>query len=212
MGIKTKLKATMKQARFSMRDATINARYRKGIGDKPLAILSSDCTGGMLLHDLGKRFNSPTVNLYMDSKDFIKFCNDYRAYLSKSVQHIGFDEIDHYPIGDLDGLKIRFVHYKSFEEAKQKWEKRARRLLEWDNEVYIIMNDRNGCTLEDILHFDALPFKHKVIFVHSDDQLVAPSAFKIPGFENSDHLGVMTSYCGIVERRYDAFNWVNFFK
>lgn len=33
-----------------------------------------------------------------------------------------------YPVGDLDGVKIMFLHYETFEEAEQAWQRRVARI------------------------------------------------------------------------------------
>lgn len=45
------------------------------------SILSLDCVGGVMAHDLRLRFNSPTVNLFFEScGDFIDYVADLRYY------------------------------------------------------------------------------------------------------------------------------------
>lgn len=53
-----------------------NNYYKNNIKNKDFTIFSSNCTGGVLYHDLGLEFLSPTINLYMNCEDFIKFCED----------------------------------------------------------------------------------------------------------------------------------------
>lgn len=54
-----------------------------------------------------------------------------------------------------------FVHYKTSEEALEKWETRKRR-IDPDN-LYIIGCEKDGCTYETIQRFDKLPYKNKAI-------------------------------------------------
>ena len=44
------------------------------------SFLCNNCTGAMMMHDLGGRFDSPTVNLWMSPKDFI--------YLVKNIKEL----------------------------------------------------------------------------------------------------------------------------
>ena len=57
-------------------------QYRSRFTNQDITILSMNCTGGILYHDLGLQFLSPTVNLYMKAEDFIKFCENLKCYLS----------------------------------------------------------------------------------------------------------------------------------
>ena len=62
----------------------LDKKDRKRITDraKTTTIISMNCTGGIISHNLGLQFLSPTVNLYMKAEDFIKFCENLRYYMS----------------------------------------------------------------------------------------------------------------------------------
>lgn len=62
------------------------------------------------------------------------------------------------------GIKIHFLHYETFAEANESWIRRSKR-ISWENNYFILV-ERDGCTYEDLLRFDKLPFKHKVALVH----------------------------------------------
>lgn len=83
-----------------------------------------NCTGGILSHDLGLQFKSPTVNLFFRAEDFIKFCENLKYYLSieefvecKNSEIIGERK---YPVAYLDDLTLFLVHYRSVKEAQDK--------------------------------------------------------------------------------------------
>lgn len=122
-----------------------------------VTILSSNCVGGVIYHDLGLRFMSPTINLFMRPTDFVRFLSDVPHYLNCGLQEIATNET--YPCGDLDGLRLDFVHYGSFAEAKAKWDERSSRVNL--NNCCAIMVDRDGCTREDAMAFDSLPIDQK---------------------------------------------------
>ena len=68
-----------------------------------------------------------------------------------------------YPVGALGGdVEIHFLHYYTFEEAKEKFRKRADR-VNLDN-VILIAFEQNGCTEEDVKSFDSIHNKKKLIF------------------------------------------------
>lgn len=50
---------------------------------KNISIISSDCTGGTLYHDFNMRFLSPTINMYMDAQDYLKFITNMDNYLDR---------------------------------------------------------------------------------------------------------------------------------
>ncbi len=129
-------------------------------------IISCNCIGGLLYHDFGQKFLSPTINLYIESPDFIKFCKDLSGYLSYDLMELR--ESNKYPIGILKDIKIHFLHYKSFEEAKFKWNVRKKR-INWDN-IFVIMTDRDNYKEELLPEFLQLPYK-KVLFSHKNNDM-----------------------------------------
>ena len=75
-----------------------------------------------------------------------------------------------FPVGTLgeaeDKITVYFMHYDSFQQAKQKWEERCKR-IHWDN-LYFITNDRGSTPEEIIRKFDSLPYEHKAIITFRD--------------------------------------------
>lgn len=93
--------------------------------------------------DLGLRFNSPFINLWMYPQDFIEYCSNIPHYLKQPLEFYEDDKalVDgKYPVGDLDGLKIFFQHYSTEDEARIFWERRSKRVSL--NNLFVIANDR----------------------------------------------------------------------
>lgn len=130
---------------------------RSRLINKEVTIFSSNCIGGVIYHDLGLRFMSPTINLFMRPSDFIRFLSNVQHYVQCDLKELNAGET--YPCGDLDGVRIDFVHYRSFSEAKAKWNARSARINL--SNCCAIMADRDGCTQENARAFDALPIDQK---------------------------------------------------
>ena len=79
------------------------------------------------MNDLGVKFNTPTVNLFLKPKDFNKFLLNFDKYINMDLEEEKVEDLK-YPIGKLGDIKIYFQHYKSFEEAKVKWDERKKRV------------------------------------------------------------------------------------
>lgn len=73
------------------------------------------------------------------------------------------------PIGLLDDIEIIFMHYKSEDEAREKWMRRKLR-MNWDNLIFK-MSEQNDCNEELLRLFDAYPAKKKCLFVTKDHGL-----------------------------------------
>lgn len=103
-------------------------------------LISNNCVGGVISHNLGEQFRSPTVNLFISGDQFLPFVKGVRLYLSDETELIQVkDNTRNYPVGrlhpandTLEDIFIYFQHYKSFEDAKKKWTERTRR-VNWDN-------------------------------------------------------------------------------
>ena len=191
-----------------LRDKVINRILRKKIKNKNISIISSNCNGGVIYHDLGLKFLSPTINLYFQPDEFIKFIDNLEYYLALEVKEV-VDDTVRFPIGIIGDVKIYFLHYKSFNEAKEKWDKRKKRVN--FNNIYVIFTDRDGCNKEMMKKFDSLKIKNKIIFTHKkfDD---IKSAKYIKGFENDKSVGILSEYENILGKRYlDQFKYIEWF-
>ena len=184
-----------------------NITKKKPLKNKNFTIISSNCVGGIIYHDLGLPFLTPTVNLSFDMNDFVKFVSNLKYYIDKDL--IKLDTNKEYPIGVIEDIKINFIHYKTFEEAKTKWDERKQR-INYDN-LFIIGTDKDNFTYETLKAFENLPYENKIIFTHIDYSEIS-SSYCIKGFEDKNELGVITNFKkGFLMRRYlDDFDYINF--
>lgn len=141
-----------------------NKRMREQLAPYEFSILCNNCIGGVFLHDAGKRFNSPLVNLATTGEGFIQLLENPREFVHGGS---GFIEYKHptinHPHGILHGVTFNFVHYNTFEEAVEKWKSRGERFI-WDH-VYVIATGHDGLECADLMEkFDKLPYKHKIMF------------------------------------------------
>lgn len=186
-----------------------NKTNMEKLKNNDFSIIASNCNGAFILHDLGIRFNSPFVNLWLKPDDFIKFLSNIHYYLSCEMFFVNESGIS-YPIGILDDISIYFQHYSTPEEAKKKWIERSQRIN--FNNLFILFTDRDGCTYQNLSDFEALPYKNKVVFTH----LPYPefkSAYYIKGFEKKDCVGMCFKYKSIfsLKKYYDDFDYVDWF-
>lgn len=187
----------------------INNKNKKRLKNKDFSLISSNCNGAFILHDLGLRFNSPFVNLWMKPNDYIKLLQKLEYYLSCEMTFTEESNIS-YPIGVLDDIKIYFQHYKTPEEAKQKWFERAERIDM--NNLFIMFTDRDGCTYQNLSDFNSLPYKNKIVFTNKPYPEFK-SAYYLKGWENDDSVGMCfefkNSFTG--KKYYDDFDYIGWF-
>ena len=118
------------------------AKIRKKNNNLTPTIICNNCIGGVIYHNLGLQFQSPTINLFVKSDDYLTFCKNLKYYSVCDVIQV-VDTDREYPVGrivPLDNnhkeIMIFFQHYKSFDEAKRKWVERFKR-VNWDNMFFV---------------------------------------------------------------------------
>lgn len=186
-----------------------NRINRMRLKNKNITLISSNCNGGCILNDLGLRFNSPFVNLWIYPDDYIKLLRNIEYYMSCKMDFIREEGIN-YPIGMLDDIKIYFMHYETEKDALNRWNARKKR-MDMDN-LFILFSDRDGCTEQNLIEFDSLPHKNKVVFTHLPYKDIA-SAVYIGGFENESSVGDCNAFIDSIsgKKYYDAFDYVKWF-
>ena len=182
-------------------------KLQKRLSNRGFSVFSSNCVGGCMLHDLRLPFNSPFVNLFLNTKDYLKYLRDPKKYNALEFQEVESDS--GYPVGILGDLTFHFVHYASFTEAVAAFTRRKNR-INYDH-LFVILSERDGCTYEDLKDFDSLPYKNKVVFTHVPYGDIA-SAFYIPGFEEEACLGNILKWDRKIGRKiYDHFDFTGWF-
>lgn len=182
-------------------------KNRKHLKNTTMSLIASNCNGALILHDLGVRFNSPFVNLWIKPKDYIKLLKNFDQYMSEYLIEAKEDKIE-YPVGKLNDVTLYFQHYDSFIQAKEKWDERKKRIDK--NNLFVMFTDRDGCSYEDLLEFDSLPY-NKVVFTNTPYSEIK-SSFCIKGFENFDSVGhCYEKMPGKQIKYYDQFDYVTWF-
>lgn len=145
---------------------------KRSIRNKNFSVISNNCWAGRLYQYLDMPYLSPTAGLYFFAPDYIKFVSDLRRYLAVPLRFIEAEESKYYdelrkrnqtdkPIGILDDVEIVFLHYKTKEEAEEKWNRRRER-VNFDN-IIIKFSRMDLCTEQEIEKFDKLSFKNKFV-------------------------------------------------
>lgn len=175
----------------SIEKALLARKLKKYFSGKDFSFISSNCLGGRFSRILGTQYRSPTVGLYFDPPDFLLFLGDLQRNLDTDI---ALDEMRSeqagYPVGMVNGFRIRMMHYSNFADARNKWNARKSR-VDLSNTLFIF-TDRDGATYEHLQVFDRLPFKRKIVFVHKPYPEIR-SAVHVKGFENEGQVGELYS-------------------
>lgn len=177
---------------------------RRRLSNTQFTIISNNCWGGTVYaaHNLPKQ--SPTVGLFFMAQDYIKFVSDLKEYLNSELSFIapedskwrdapqvsGDSRFGSYPVGILsngnESVEIFFLHYHSEQEAKEKWERRCKR-VNW-NRLLVKFNDQNGCSEENLCEFLTLPYKNKIFFTCKDWNVQSEEIIKIRQLFNKEFI------------------------
>jgi uncharacterized protein (DUF1919 family) len=142
------------------------------VRNKDFSVISNNCWGGRVYQYLDMPYLSPTAGLYLFAPDYIKFVSNLHKYLNLPLVFIPAEESAYYeelkkrnqtdkPIGKLDDVEIVFLHYKTKEEAEEKWNRRKER-VNFDH-IILKFSRMDLCTETEIEAFDSLPFDNKFV-------------------------------------------------
>lgn len=162
---------------------------KRAVGLPDFTLFSSDCLAGILYHDLNREFLSPTINLWFEEKDFLKFCISPQYYLNCDFHFLPEAEKDvSYPVGCLgEGdrrISVYFEHYKSNQECVENWNRRKAR-IDWDN-LFVVMSDLE-LSDADIQKFYQIQAKRKIMFTWHPERTDGKEIFQI-GHHGKDHV------------------------
>lgn len=171
-----------------LRDVFSNFR-RKKLKSEKFTIISNNCWGGTIYESYNIKKQSPTVGLFFESSDYIKFITNIKEYLKIELSFIDYNKSKRYKkglndnciVGLLDDIEIYFLHYSSQEEALEKWNRRITR-INYDK-ILFKFNDQNGCTKQNVVDFLKLPYKNKIFFTVNnynikDDRIIVLKKIK----------------------------------
>lgn len=174
-------------------------------------IISNNCTGGAVCHELGMEFKSPTVNLQILPEDFPRFCKKLKIYMTKELYEARtytnhersnlnkmFGGIPNFPIALVGDILVCFQHYATFDEAKAKWDERKAK-IDYDHIGYIF-HARGKEYRAEAEEFLALDLPNKLCITQN---------FEIPGSVRMDGEGfeAVNNKLRVVQA-YDYRGWV----
>ena len=177
----------IKNAYIKVKEAVKKANLRSKLNRKDFTIIANNCWGSFTYQKFGLKYNSPTIGLYILGHDFVKLCSDWKSYFEKELQFIPWEEcsyyyalknVNPYPVAKLGDIEIYFMHYYSKDEAKEKWERRIKRI---NPECMLFkLSQREECSKKDVECFMRLPLKNKLCFAYDK----VPGTIYVPELEN----------------------------
>lgn len=183
---------------------------RKNLRNTSPTFLCPNCIGGILFHDLGLQFRSPTVNLMMLQPDFVKFVTNLDYYLSEELRF--YHDPDYTcPCAKLSDITIHFTHYDSDEEAAKKWNERKTRID--PSNLFIFATERDGLTKEEIKQLGSISARGILVFSTKNYSDI-PYTLQIPCLDEHGQVGNILKKSIFNESRkyenyFDFVKWFN---
>lgn len=141
-----------------------------------ITIISNNCWGGLVYQFFNIKYNSPTIGLFFCPDDYLNFVSNLKRYINIELEKVNLEDSHNYVfladhikkgdyksnliIGKLDDVEIIFLHYSSFEEAKEKWQRRCSR-INYDKILYKF-NNNNGFNIEHYYRWNSINLGNKI--------------------------------------------------
>jgi uncharacterized protein (DUF1919 family) len=148
-----------------------------------VSIIANNCMGGCILHAMGMEFDTPTINLQIFPEEYPKFCKNIRHYIEcemveyteLSEKHKGYVErmygdVTDVPYGLLDDVMVQFMHYRTFQEGLEAWNRRKKR-IDFNN-LRFLLHANNEKYAEEVKQFIALGLPNSAALTEN---------FEVPG-------------------------------
>lgn len=180
-------------------------------------IIANNCWGTFIYKKFGIPYKSPFINLMFFAPDYIEFLENFSLELLEKLTFIDQKDSKHkdelirlgifngdYPVGLLDGkYEMHFLHYRTEEDARDKWFRRLKRI----NPKKLIFKFSDGDKFEPSMakRFDALPFKNKVLFCAAEFPEI-DSAITLEKFRGKDRVHDEWKNAS---KEFNAANYIN---
>lgn len=206
----TNIKKSIQKRIYKLFQKIYSKKVSKKNRNKTFSIICNNCIGGLIYHWLGLPFTSPTINLFFENNGFYKMVQNLRYYMEIDLEFIKDDNYN-CPVAMLDDVKIIFNHYKTEEEAREKWETRKKR-INYD-EIYIITDD-GYASEEDMLSLQNVDCKKYVIFTTQDKKEIPNTVWikNLPQLETARmHLLYKSLWTGVFpfQKYFNWLKWLN---
>lgn len=185
---------------------------------RKITVLSNNCLAGMIYHNYGLPFQSMMINLQVSPEDFLKLIENIYYYLEcelseclspdiEKFKKLGGEQIE-FPVGYLEDLIIYFQHYKSFGQAKEKWEERKKRVN--TNELRVVLVD-TFCTKAEIERFEKIPYKKLFLTGNEENAklLRTDEVFFMKNMRKGDWWHSVDNKDIFLRRYYEKFDFVH---
>jgi uncharacterized protein (DUF1919 family) len=180
---------------------------------QPFCLISNNCLGRRLYQILGRDYNTPFIGLFMMPYCFTELVIHFEEYMSRELRFVAESKYKslnqsredggRYPIGIIGGAEIHFLHYKSEQEALEKWNRRKAR-IDMDNLYYLMI--ANGPYDDAMLERYACEYARNKVFFHRERSRQLPTGVYIPS--DAPNMGNLYSQYQRFVGYFDFSDWM----
>lgn len=140
------------------------------VKDKNFVIVCDNCWGSSVYQWYKRPYNTPFVGTGIYADCYLRLLSNFDYYLQQNLKFVNKSKYPdrelNYPLGLLDDIEIHFRHYKSEDEARTKWERRTKRMLEETdkNNYFFKICTAWSANENHIKKFHELPLRNKISF------------------------------------------------
>ncbi len=136
------------------------------------SIITNNCYGFQYYQDKKIEYKTPFIGLFFFSPCYINFLENYNDYINEEVIEVNRSKYckHDYPVGRIGSSEIHFMHYKTFSEANDKWNRRKKRLNTFEK-CLLKMCDRDLFDKNILNRFLSLAHPKKILFLSQKYQV-----------------------------------------
>lgn len=194
-------------------------KYKKAskeLENTNFSIISSMCIGGIIYHDLGMEFTTPTINLRFLDYSFYDFCNHIKEYINAPIENATIDNgliTAKINVPGLPSISMAFPHDQNYEKIAQDWNRRKLR-LNFNNIRVIAVSNIVGEKEKQM--FLNIPYKNKIL-LYGKSTTIPCKGMVYNRFLKHEKSTTKRSIAGFanpfsIKRNFDSFDWLTFLK
>lgn len=166
-------KITTAQEKFGNKFLS-NVRKNR-LNNTDFSIISNNCWGGSVYRRYNLSYSSPTIGLYFFAEEYLKFLENLEVSIHSDIVIIDANESKYVdelerkgqlsvPVGIINNeVEVVFLHYKTKEEAYEKWMRRCER-VNFQN-LIVKFSEMNMCDESHLKRFERLPYSKKILLL-----------------------------------------------
>lgn len=147
-------------------------------GSEPITILSEDCWGGEFCRTLQRPYTTPLAGSLIPPRNYLNFLENITKPDALAIEPVPSSES--HPVGKTPYATIHFLHFATWDEAKDKFQRRSRRIA-WHRLYYKIDFGKPGYTQRDVERWNSLHLNRCIALI----PVTTPPGLDFTGLHNA---------------------------